>query len=173
VTGTLIVSIVALGLSATTLTWQVAQFVLGASRPVVELRYGAHNGFGALTAPVRVDRGAIDFEELTAQGYNQALLAVQVQNRGRLAVSVMNWSIAFDNGAFFNYPDWQLNDRTPLPFRLEPGAEATWLCPADAVHSAAQVFTAATRARASVSLGTGRIVKSNNYIVFDPTSQLG
>jgi len=48
----LLVSTIALGLSATTLTWQVAQFLLGSSRPVVELRYGAHDGHGAFTTPV-------------------------------------------------------------------------------------------------------------------------
>lgn len=40
----------------------------------------------------------LDFGQLTSQGYTELVFATQLRNSGRLAVSVTNWSMAFDNG---------------------------------------------------------------------------
>lgn len=169
-TGTLVVGIVALVLSASSLTWQVVQFVLGSSRVFTELRYGAHNGAAAVTAPVKAAGGSIDVEQLVIQGYTEQALAVQVQNRGRMAVSVMNWSIAFDNGGAYSLADWVVNNRYSLPYRLEPGSEATWLCPFADIQRAVNAFSSSnkpvTKAFARVSLGNGKVVTSRNYMTF-------
>lgn len=164
-TGTLVVAIVALVVSTSTLTWQVVQYALSASRPQVNLRVGALNWDGAITGPASV----IDLQALRAQGADQAVLAVEVRNRGRLATSVTGWSIAFDNGASFSYPGWKLNeDRAPLPHRLEPGAEVSFLCPLENVDRIAIGMRTANKpissGRAAASFGDGRTKTSKDSV---------
>lgn len=160
----LVVAILALVISTASLTWQIVQFLLGASRPQVDLKIGAMSESGALTAPVEGFR----LDQLMRQGYTTPLLAVEVRNRGRLAVSVTNWTIAFDNGASYTQPSWPPNDRVALPYRLEPGAEATFLCPLAEVDVAAHALQSLskppTSCRASASFGTGRTLRSKTRL---------
>lgn len=164
-TGTLVVAIVALGISTSTLTWQVVHYALSASRPQVNLRVGALNWGGAITGPASV----IDLPALRAQGADQAVLVVEVRNRGRLATSVTGWSIKVDNGASFSFPGWKLNeDRAPLPHRLEPGAEVSFLCPLENVDRIAIGMRATSRpissGRATASFGDGRTKMSKDSV---------
>ncbi|NYJ07039.1 hypothetical protein [Petropleomorpha daqingensis] len=163
-TGTFIIALLALVISTASLTWQVVQFILGASRPRVGLMIGGMNANGAVTAPVKGFR----LEQLVRQGCSTPILAVQVQNRGRLAVSVTNWSISFDNKASYTLPSWQPNDRVSLPCRLEPGAEVTFLCPLDEVDAASRLLQASSKppkwCQASASFGSGKTVRSRTHL---------
>jgi hypothetical protein len=168
-TGTLVVAIIALCVSTATLTWQIVLYLLGASRPKVELRIGGMNEMGAMTAPI----GGIDLDQLVRQGYETLVLAVEVQNRGRLAVSITAWRIAFDNAASYTQPNWAPNDRVALPHRLEPGAEAIFLCPLSEVNVAARALRKSSKppksCRASVSFGTGKTVRSKTRMALPVT----
>lgn len=164
--GTLVVAILALAVSSSALTWQIVQFALGSSRVTAELRYGAHDGGGAVTMPI-ADRPP-DFKQLASQGYTDLIFAVQLRNSGRLAVSVTNWSMAFDNGGAFTVPRSPINNHAPMPYRLEPGAEQTWFCPVHDLIAAAQAFDATSKPvgeiRARASLGNGKIATSRNRV---------
>ncbi len=52
-TGALGVGIIALVISASSATWQVAQFLLGSSRPTVDLEIGAVGRGGVVTVPLK------------------------------------------------------------------------------------------------------------------------
>jgi hypothetical protein len=170
VSGTLVVAILALTVSTSTLTWQIVQFILGSSRVSAELRYGAHNGSGAMTMPV--GSSPPNFDQLKSQGWTELVLAVQVRNSGRLAVSVTNWTIAFDNGGSFTVPSWSVNGHAPIPYRLEPGSEQTWLCPLADVMAAASAFDVTDKPtrhlRARAALGNGKIATSKNRLALRP-----
>lgn len=163
ISGTLVVAMIALVLSASTLTWQIVQFLLGGARVSAELHFGAHDGGGVVHGPA--DK-PLQWDRLTGQGYTERLLGVQVRNRGRLAVSVTAWSVVLDNGAAYSHGDWHINQKYPLPFRLEPGAEAVWFCPLEPVVAMGATFQKSNRpagtVQAQAGLGTGRTVKSRN-----------
>jgi hypothetical protein len=169
ISGTLIVAILALITSVSSLTWQVVLFLLGGSRIRTELRIGALGPGGAVHSP---PDAPMDAAELTAQGYTEPVFAVQVQNRGRLAVSVTKWDVVLDNGSSFFQPGWHVNKAYSLPYRLEPGDEAIWFCPAMPVHAAIKVLASSSRPvrliRARVGLGTGRSVTSKNSMPTHP-----
>jgi hypothetical protein len=137
ISGTLIVAILALVISTSSLTWQIVLYVLGGARVRTELRIGALGPGGAIHAPAEAP---MDAAELAQQGYREPILAIQARNTGRLAVSVTNWDVAFDNGGAVSQPGWHVNNAYPLPYRLEPGHEAVWMCPASLVQAAIEAF---------------------------------
>jgi hypothetical protein len=163
ISGTLIVAILALVISVSSLTWQIVLYVLGGSRVRTELRIGALGPGGAVHGP---PDARMNPAQLAEQGYNQPILAVQVRNAGRLAVSVTKWDVVFDNGGAVSHPRWDVNDAFPLPYRLEPGDEAVWFCSAAPVNAAIKAFASSSRpvrlVRARVGLGTGKSVTSKN-----------
>lgn len=141
------------------------QYFLAGARVRTELHVGAIGADGAVHGPVDA---RIDFTQLAKQGFNEPVFAVQVRNTGRLSVSVTKWDVAFDNGGgcYFHRPSWRVNDDRPLPYRLEPGDEAVWYCPAAPVLVAADAFASIGKPVrllwARVGLGTGKSVTSKN-----------
>lgn len=165
-TSTFILAVLALIISTSSLTWQIVQYLLGASRPFVDLQAGGLVEGEAVIMPIE----GTDFGQLDRMGFGTPVVAVQIQNRGRLAVSVTSWSITFDNGARFIPSDWYPNDKAPLPHRLEPGAEVIYLC--DLHHIAASELDMrrskkpAKSCRAAASFGTGKVVRSKTKLTF-------
>ena len=163
-TGTLDVGIIALVLSASTGTWHVAQFLLGASRPTVELEIGAAGRGGIVAGPLKPKHQAAALQSLIDQGYTQPIVSVKIRNKGRLAVSVTGWAIAFDNGFGYQLPGWDLNAGHPLPYRLEPGSEVSYYCPLEDVtkveYSCREAGPLVHYCQAQASFGTGKVLKS-------------
>jgi hypothetical protein len=166
ISGTLVVAILALVISVSSLTWQIVLYLLGGSRVRTELRIGALGPSGAVHGP---PESQVNPALLAEQGYNEPIIGVQVRNVGRLAVSVTKWDVAFDNGGAFSQPGWHVNDAYPLPYRLEPGGEAVWFCPAAPVHATIKAFASSSHpvrfVRARVGLGTGKSVTSKNSML--------
>lgn len=162
-------SIAALGvlLGALSLGWQVRTFALSGGRVKVELRVGAAHGSGShmVTGPIRpATRGQA--EALQSQGYVRPVVAVQVRNVGRLAVTVSGWSLVTSPGGTAFSPVGQ-SMGPPLPHRLEAGAEETWAvetAPIMAmIHATASVLKIPAEqmtVRGRISLGDGRNVET-------------
>src|SRR5215471_18795961 len=72
-------------------------------------------------------------QRLAAQGYTQPIIAVEVRNVGRMAVTVQRWSIKHTRGVSFAPFGAQIGPE--LPYRLEPGAAETWAVAAEPVLS--------------------------------------
>ena len=163
----MVVAIIALVVSVSSLTWQIVLYLLGGARVRTELHIGA---LGAGTLAVHAPVGKpVDFAHLAQQGFDQPVFAVKARNAGRLAVSITKWDIAFDNGGACSYPQWDANNDRPLPYRLEPGDEVVWYCPAAPIRAAIDAFAAAGLPvrvlQAQVGLGgTGKTVTSKNAL---------
>lgn len=174
-TGALDVGIIALAISASSATWQVAQFLLGSSRPTVDLEIGAVGRGGVVSIPLKPGSQVNGLRSLIEQGYTQPIVAVKVRNKGRLAVSITGWAVAFNNGSTFQLPGWDVNEGHPLPYRLEPGAEVSYYCPLDDVERTQSAFRGIGPpiqvCRAQASFGTGKVLKSKAALVlplFEP-----
>lgn len=96
VSGTLIVAIVALAVSTSSLTSQVAQHLLTGARVTVHLNVGAYNGSGVIYCPVTK---TFDWSGAIQQGYREPVVVL-------------------------------------VPYRLEPGAEVTWIAPTNPLQVA-------------------------------------
>ncbi len=150
------VAIIALAVSSSTLTWQVLQFLLSSSRPKVYLGLGAVRGNQLASGRLGVAR----IDDLLTQGFDTPVATVRVHNRGRMAVSVTSWGIDFRGGMGLSNLGHSANDHSPLPHRLDPGAEAQWVLPLQDVHALLDgmrdLGRAPSQCRARIGLGTGK-----------------
>jgi hypothetical protein len=164
-------SIIALVMSALSLGWQAATFVLTGGRVKVELRIGAmHAGsWGMIHAPV--DALEHTWSDVQAeQGYVDRVIVVLVRNVGRLPVSVMEWSVmAEPTGASFRPVGHSIGP--DLPYRLDPGTTETWavrlseiVAPIEATKTAFRVPEGTMRLRGQVGLGNGKSVTTPTYL---------
>jgi hypothetical protein len=160
--GTLFVAVVALALSAASLTWQLALYALSGSRPRVELLIGATDGFGIVSGPAGSEFAPQDLNLYTSQGFSEPLAGVRVRNRGRLAVSVTSWGIGVGGGFTVSLPGYAINRDAPIPYRLEPGAQASWYLPLSDVLAAMRAAAGQPYSlRAQASLGDGREIRGH------------
>jgi hypothetical protein len=162
-------SIIALVMSALSLGWQAATFVLTGGRVKVELRVGAmHAGsWGMIHAPVdAVEHTWSDMQ--LEQGYVDRVIVVLVRNVGRLPVSVMEWSVkAEPTGASFRPVGQSIGP--DLPYRMDPGTTETWAVRlsevAGPIEATKKAFGAtALRLRGQVGLGNGKSVTTPTYL---------
>lgn len=112
-------------LGAASLGWQAATHVLTGGRVKTTLKVGAlaDSGQGMVLTPA--DRVTPDtLQRAAAQGYSQPIIAVEVRNVGRLAVTVSRWSIKSSHGVSY-IPIGESLGPT-LPHRLDAGESATW-----------------------------------------------
>jgi hypothetical protein len=158
------VSIVALALSALSLGWQGATWLLTGGRVKVELRVGAMHQSGSGLIHTSVANWAHAWSDHEAeQGYRHPVIVVQVRNVGRLPITVTEWSVMVQpsNTAFRPLAD---SIGPAMPYRMEPGTEETWALELAAVESlvgaSAETFkiTDPIHVRGRVGLGTGRVV---------------
>jgi len=80
-------------------------------------------GSGLITGPTAEFMGSI--QTLRAQGFNRALVAVQVRNDGRLPVTVSSWSVAVKPGGTAFQPFGE-SIGPALAHRLDAGEAANW-----------------------------------------------
>lgn len=93
-------------------------------------------------------------------------ISVTARNKGRLGVTVTAWGAELPNGASYVY--WSpLPGNPSLPHRLEPGDEARWWMPLDALKKGlAEQGLGESKVAMYVGLGTGeRLVTNNNMTV--------
>src|SRR5690349_1287327 len=157
-TAVFVISVIGLVLAAVSLTWQAASFALAGSRVKVELVHGFRGpGVGAwLGRP----GWAVSSAQFATLGYNEEIVGVRVRNAGRMAATVVNADVEFENGALYRNPSSPWNP----PPRLDAGEQATWPLEAHAVRGfVAAAGTDFMLVRAQVGLGTGR-TKSSPWI---------
>lgn len=161
---TAVIALLALLIATLSLGWQIAMYLLNGSRPAVDLLAAAVGEADAVAIPIQVDA----LEQLGRQGLTTPALAVQVQNRGRTAVSVTRWGLTFSNEAFFLPPDWYPNEKNPLPYRLEPGADVVFLVELQRVTASEKLMRQTNKpvrwCRGSASFGTGRTLQSKTRL---------
>jgi hypothetical protein len=167
-TVTLITAIVALGLSACSLTWQAATFVLSGPRIRVRLAEGLRNPTGGvMVAPKSVysDGG----RKVRAMGYTQHVLLVQAENSGRLPATVSGWKLQLARGhAIFINPEDPLNP--PLPHRLESHSSQSWAADAAtilATEAATAVHLRGGLIYAALDLGSRTVQSRNAFVVHE------
>lgn len=141
-------SVVAIVLSALSLGWQAATYVLTGGRVHVELRVGAvdPSGTGMVHGPV--SSATPDWAEHQArQGYTRPVVGVLVRNRGRLPVTVTEWTLVGSHE--LNFRPIGLSIGPELPYRLDLGASELWVTDLGSVLGLGSF-------RGRVSLGDGR-----------------
>jgi hypothetical protein len=158
-TTALVLAIVGVVLSVASLTWQLATFLLTASRVRAHLRHGGVGRGGISFGPPGTFMGG----RLAEQGFSKELIGVEVFNRGRVGVNITSWRIQAGRESYRPVGD-QLGPQ--LPHRLEPGASASWFAPMETVRrvvaTSAEVLDGPNPAsvRGFVQLGTGGLVKT-------------
>lgn len=167
---TLAIAVLGVLLSALSLGWQAATFVLTGGRVRAELRAGGIDpGGGMVTGPAK-DMSLRQANELKAQGFTRPVVAVQVRNVGRLPVVITGWSLVTEPGGVGFHP---MADSIgpPLDHRLEAGAPAIWAVDGGAAQRLVRVTAEALnvppdriRLRGRVSLGTGRNVDTRETL---------
>lgn len=157
-TVTLVVAVAGLLIATISLTWQIIQHRLTGSVIRVELLAGAFGRGGVATGPI----AGFNMRSLASQGFNDPVFAVRGRNVGRLAVDVTSWDIYTGDGFGFTLPGYGPNPA--LPYRLEPGSTVTFYCPVADVRALFDgkkaIGETDSRARGSLTLGTGAIVQS-------------
>jgi hypothetical protein len=167
-TGTLIVALTGLTLSAVSLSWQAASYFLAGPRVQVRFHEGlAHlDRSGVLLGPLAMYTQD-GLESLALQGVTEPVFAVEAVNVGRLATTVEDWWIVFGNQATRTSEGGWGPHR--LPHRLEPHAGATWYIEAHDLQQWQRDFTdqgdEAATARAGVRLPGKRILSDDRILI--------
>jgi hypothetical protein len=171
---TLVVAITGVALALGSLAWQAATFILSGSRARVKLRRGAIQR-DALGRIVRVagplQPSARDLALMRSQGFTRDLLIVEVRNVGRLAVSVESATAEAEGG--WGFAVLQDPENTALPFRLEPGAKESWHVDLAPLQMVADSEGKPKRAWMSVELGTGKVLRTKQTVMLEPSSTAG
>lgn len=167
---TLVIAIIGLILAVVSLLWQAATFVLSGPRVKVRLREGIRGDHGgALLGPIE-NYTADGLAALTAQGYSEHVLGIEVVNTGRLPATIRTWGLRFGNRAVYTH---NLDPRNPpLPHRLEPATSEVWYVPVANLQELQGDFVDQSReaatARADVDLATGKTVSSRDGFTIRP-----
>jgi hypothetical protein len=168
---TLLIAVLGVVMSALSLGWQAATFVLTGGRVKAELRVGAMNAAGLVTMPASSLTSDSMKEALQAQGGGQPVVAVRVRNVGRLPVTITDWSLATTTKGGIAMTPVGTSIGPPLPHRMEAGDTAMWAVDIRnviaLVETTAEVLKlrpADIGIRAKVSLGTGRTVTARGTL---------
>jgi hypothetical protein len=124
---TLVIAVVAVVLSASSLCWQAATFVLTGGRVTVELVVGALDATGSnlVTAPISGMTQTFG-DTLRAQGFTRPVVGVQVHNVGRGLATITEWSLVMQDGTALTPTGASIGP--PLAHRMEGGGEpARWV----------------------------------------------
>lgn len=162
-TTTLVIAVVGLALAAASLAWQAATFALTGSRVRADFLFGAI-GRGVLITYPPENWSATSAAAHAAQGFTEEVVAVEVRNVGRMAVSVQKITAYLDNGIGIS----PIQTQPPLPFRLEPGSSERWWVEAEEVARAIETSKRTgmiqpshrSKVHIAVGLGTGKVVKT-------------
>jgi hypothetical protein len=114
----------AITISLATLGWSVLVFRLSGPRVKLTLLLGAL-GRGGIVSIRKLE--AFNFGLLRSQGFDEALLGVEVSNVGRMPTDVTDFGAKFTRGFGFSLPGYPANPS--LPHRMEPHSQARWYIP--------------------------------------------
>lgn len=164
-TTALLISAVSLLLAGLSLGWQIAQWLLSAGRAKVVLMHGLVQGAGAFVGPVGKSGSPFDLDKLRRQGIDgPPVVGIQVINHGRAPLSVERVSLCTRGGVMQFVPIGDVLG-PELPYRLEPGTNASWYVTEDnaarLAHSSRQALgEPVTGVYMTAQLGTGKTVKT-------------
>lgn len=166
---TLVVAIVGVSLALASLAWQAATFVLSGSRVRVALRRGAlrRTVGGAARALGPLQPRAKDYAVMRSQGFTDEILAVEVRNVGRMAVSVEDVAATTEDGWSFQRAADPENPA--LPHRLEPGAKETWHVELSVFQHLVDTDGKQREAWMTVELGTGKVLRTKQTTLIVPS----
>jgi hypothetical protein len=167
-TAALVVAVIGLSLAIASLVWQAATFSLSGPRVRVYLAEGLRNPVtGALMLSPLDAYPAHTLQQLQASGFSEHVVGVQAVNHGRLAATVVGWSLDFGAGPSHVNPGDPRNP--PLPYRLESHSDATWYTQLDPLRAMQPNFAdqsvEGSRARGVVRLADRRTAMSSDSMV--------
>lgn len=160
-TAALVIGLIGLVLSAASITWQAATFVLSGGRVKVDLRLGAmhHTGAGMVHGPVS---DQVSPEINARQGYTHPIIGVRVRSVGRLPVTVTEWSI-FETHKGMSFNPIGSSIGPTLPYRMEAGSSEVWTVDAESIRGLIEVCAehydiplSQIAVKGRVTLGDGR-----------------
>lgn len=166
----LVLSAGALLIAGLSLGWQVTQWLLSAGRPRAILFHGLWEGRAAIVGPVPKSGGRpANVPSLRRQGYRgPEVVGVEVTNHGRAPVTVEKVALHTRGGEMSLVP---IADRLgpDLPYRLEPGTNASWYVEADhavrLVESSREVLNESiTGVYMVAQLATGKAVETRRTL---------
>lgn len=165
----LLLSAVSLLVAGLSLGWQVAQWLLSAGRPRAVLFHGVWQGQSAIVGPVPKKGRPLNLDRLRSQGYDgPAVVGVEVTNHGRAPVTVEKVVLHTRGGKMSLVP---IAERLgpDLPYRLEPGTNASWYVDADhavrlAESSREVLKESVTGVYMVAQLATGKSVKTRRTL---------
>jgi hypothetical protein len=159
VSGTLIVAVVAVGLSAASIAWQASTFVLSGARVRVGLRHGGLDVKSGRSVLLEFPRRRNRERVIDDPSYID-VFAIAVTSSGRTDVDIVSWGFEFmlDTSVWLHGADGGLN--LTLPHRLRHGSQCALYLTDEDVQSAVDAVVApgAVRVRGWVSLGNGKNV---------------
>lgn len=190
--GTLIVAVLGLSLSAISLTWQVVAYVLVGPRIrcSIGLVFKLMDESGSSknsTAEITIPAEAWKREMLEAIGFSGDLgqfrlwLAVSVSNSGRTSISVDGvgiaeeipqrwwslWRTPHRTGSVMS-GNWGSDQEKRLPARLEYGESHRWTVPLNILPRSSANGNTHAVVRAFVQLGSGKRVWSTQAWFYNP-----
>jgi hypothetical protein len=161
---TLVIAIFGLVLSAISLTWQAATFVMSGSRVRASLRHGARGGASVVSGPP----ASQSFRALAEQGFTYEVIGIEVRNVGRLAVQVTGVRAALPSGV--QVQETRSSMGPGFPYRLEAQSSQTWFLPGEMARSAVAASAAIGKGSdpadvwMEVELGNGKVVRTKQRV---------
>lgn len=163
------ISALSILLAALSIGWQIAQYLLSAGRPKATLLHGLVSPSEAHSGPVPADGKGLNLDGLREQGVSGfEAVGIQVTNHGRAPVVIESVKLLPRGGAMMLIP---IGERVgpELPYKLEPGANASWFLD----HGHAVRLARASRqvleenvsgVYMSAQLGTGKSIKTRRTL---------
>lgn len=155
---TLVIAVLGLAIGVASLAWQAASFVFEGARVQATLMVVWLSGESAIKALP----GAWDWGRPPSPAYTVEALAIEVRNKGRGPTTIGSWGIRV--GEHF-LTAWEVPANPAVPYRLEGGAVQQWVIGLENIMDVARNL-GGTRVsiNGEVRLGTGKVVKSSNYL---------
>ncbi len=167
---TLVIAVVGAVTGIGALFWNIAEFRLTGPRVKVRIQAAMlSKPMGtAIVGPVEV------WQQTSDPRFDEQAVGIEVRNVGRFPATVQKYQVNLTGGAAFSYMQSLVGP--PVPHRLEPGDKETWYIELHAVAATQAAFMTMKNGnnaalRASVELGTGRSIESENSIII-PTALL-
>lgn len=157
-----VISFIALVVSALSLLWNVINFFLAGHRVNLVMTFGARSADDLISAPPS-DWTEDLFRQLRAQGLSSEVVVLTAMNQGRTAVSVTSFQLDFDNGM-----KWSSGELAPagnLPYRLEPHSDINWIAPMAELRSIlTSLGLGSGTIKGRVRLATGKVVRTELWV---------
>jgi hypothetical protein len=166
---TLAVAIIGLVLAIVSLLWQLFSFRLQGPRLRITLKKGYFGVGNLVSSPIGVDADV----QMAAQGLTEKLIGVEVQNVGRMPISIDGATAKLENGMMFTETNLSLNPA--IGTRIEPHSTETWWVRWDNVIRMATASAAinskwqrAQQVRMQVKPAAGKLRETKEHLLVSP-----